>query len=434
MTNRTSAMSATKAQTSERKVVIIGLDGVPYSLLAGFTRQGIMPRYREMMREGSFHRMETSLPEVSSVAWASFMTGKNPGEHGIFGFLELKDGGYDLRFPNFTDVKCPTFWESAGVPSVVLNIPQTYPARPLNGVMTSGFVALDLKKATYPESAYRYLSDIGYRIDVNSALAKTDAPAFFSELATTFEKRRKAIKHFFENEPWRIFVGTVTETDRLHHFFYDSIDEQGKYHKELIAFYSQVDEFLGQMYARAKEKNALFLTCSDHGFTTIKTEVYLNRWLMQEGYLEILDHERGIHTIADRSRAFCLDPSRIYLHCRGDYPRGCVTSGNYDGLRRELKRKLMSLTFKGEPVIRQVYFREEIFKGPHAGKGPDLYALPNYGFDLKGAFNRTAVFGTTHFRGMHTHDDAHLYISGKPPDRLKIEEIAPLVSRYVAGP
>jgi len=43
------------------------------------------------------------------------------------------------------DVKVPTFWERAGVPSVILNIPQTYPAKPLNGIMTSGFVALDLK-------------------------------------------------------------------------------------------------------------------------------------------------------------------------------------------------------------------------------------------------------------------------------------------------
>ena len=123
--------------------------------------------------------METSLPEVSSVAWASFMTGKNPGEHGIFGFLELKDASYDLHFPNYTDVKCPAFWESAGVPSVVLNIPQTYPARPFNGVMTSGFVALDLRKATYPDRAYQYLTDIGYQIDVNAGLAKNDAPAFF---------------------------------------------------------------------------------------------------------------------------------------------------------------------------------------------------------------------------------------------------------------
>ena len=149
-------------------------------------------------------------------------------------------------------------------------------------------------------------------------------PLSSAELTQTFQKRREAINHFFDNESWQIFVGTITETDRLHHFFYDSVPEQGKYHAELVLFYRQLDEFLGEMYEKAKKENALFITCSDHGFTPIKTEVYLNRWLMEEGYLEIADHEKGIQTITDTSTAFCLDPSRIYIHCCDGYPRGCV--------------------------------------------------------------------------------------------------------------
>ncbi|MCK9419576.1 MAG: alkaline phosphatase family protein [Nitrospirae bacterium] len=418
----------------KKKVVIIGLDGVPYSLVDLFTSQGIMPQFREIISNGFFRKMETSLPEVSSVAWASFMTGKNPGEHGIFGFFELKDGTYDIYFPNYNDVKSAPFWEDTGVPSVVLNVPQTYPARPLNGVMTSGFVALDLKKATYPDSAYKYLSEIGYKIDVNSTLAKNDIPAFFNDLDKTFEKRRQAINHFFDNEKWQIFVGTITETDRLHHFFYDSAVEQGKFHREFIHFYKQMDEFLGEIYRKAKQENALFITCSDHGFTPIKTEVYLNRWLMQEGYLEIADKEKGIESITGTSAAFCLDPSRIYIHLQGKYPKGCVATGGYEQMRRELKQKLLALSYEGDPVVKEVYFKEEIFRGPYAGKGPDLYALPHYGFDLKGAFNKTALFGRSHFTGMHTHDDAHFFSSEEAySDIMKIEEIAPAVCRYMNG-
>ena len=240
-----------------------------------------MPNFKSMIAEGSFHKMETSLPEVSSVAWASFMTGKNPGEHGIFGFMELKDGTYDMYFPNFMDVKAPVFWEGSGLPSVVLNIPQTYPARPLNGIMTSGFVALDLKKATYPEKAYNYLNSIGYKIDVNAGLARDNVPAFFEDLFITFEKRKEAIRHFFHNEEWQIFIGTITETDRLHHFFFNDAFDNGNYHHEFIKFYNELDNFLGEMYEKAKKENALFLTCSDHGFTPIKTEVYINRWLIE---------------------------------------------------------------------------------------------------------------------------------------------------------
>ncbi|MBI5027175.1 MAG: alkaline phosphatase family protein, partial [Nitrospirae bacterium] len=122
-------LSLVPRPSSLPKVVIIGLDGVPYSLLKNYSEEDIMPKFKSMIAEGSFHRMETSLPEVSSVAWTSFMTGKNPGEHGIFGFMELKDGTYDMSFPNFMDIKTPTFLEGSGLISVIINSPQTYPAR-----------------------------------------------------------------------------------------------------------------------------------------------------------------------------------------------------------------------------------------------------------------------------------------------------------------
>jgi len=298
--------------------------------------------------------------------------------------------------------------------------------------MTSGFVALDLKKATYPESAYNYLNSIGYKIDVNVNLMRDNIPAFFKDLSVTFEKRKEAIRHFFKNEDWQLFIGVITETDRLHHFFFDHALNNGEYHKNFIDFYSEIDAFLGEIYEKAKKENALFLTCSDHGFTPIRTEVYLNQWLIAEGYLEIGDKEKGLPTISERSRAFCLDPSRIYIHLSGKYPRGQVKDAEYEHLRNELAEKLRSLAFDSEKVAKKIYFKEETFDGPHTPKGPDIYVLPNYGFDLKGAFNRASVFGTSHFRGMHTHDDAHMFVSEKQ-DKVyaNIEDIAGIVSAYL---
>jgi predicted AlkP superfamily phosphohydrolase/phosphomutase len=413
------------------KAVIIGLDGVSFSLLNQLAEEGVMPFFRELKGKGCLNKMRTSLPEISSVAWTSFMTGKNPGEHGIFGFMELRPGSYEMYFPNYGDVKQPTFWESAGVPSVILNIPQTYPAKPFNGVMTSGFVAVDLKKATYPDSAYQYLNSIGYRIDVNAGLARTDTSAFFRDLHATLDKRTEAIRHFFETEDWRIFVGTITETDRLHHFFYDSAQKTGAHHDEFLRFYRRLDEFIEEMHQKAASRNALFMTCSDHGFTTIKTEVYLNQWLIQEGFLEIGDRDKGLDTISSDSQAFCLDPSRIYIHRSGKYPKGCVDDNNYDAVRDSIKQRLTSLTFQGDRVVDKVFFREEIFTGPYAVQGPDLYVLPRYGFDLKGTLKKTAVFGTSHFTGMHTYDDAHVFTTGECPDPVSIDKIAAMVTRHV---
>ncbi|NIT04206.1 hypothetical protein GTO10_04780, partial [Candidatus Saccharibacteria bacterium] len=184
-----------KKDRKEKKVVVLGLDGVPHSLLTDYMERGLMPELSELCKKGTLLKMKSTIPEVSSVAWSSFLTGKNPGEHGVFGFMELDRQSYDYTFTNFTSLKSPPLWEQKDVRTIALNIPQTYPARPLNGMMVSGFVALDLKKASYPDRLFEYLSGIDYRIDVNARVAAEDPDAFFKDLFATFNKRKEAIEH-----------------------------------------------------------------------------------------------------------------------------------------------------------------------------------------------------------------------------------------------
>lgn len=411
-----------------KKVVVLGIDGVPHSLLVSYMERGIMPNLSRLCPEGGrLYSMRSTLPEISSVAWSSFITGKNPGEHGIFGFMEIDRQSYDYTFPNFNSLKEKPFWEKTDVKTVALNIPQTYPARPSNGVTVSGFVALDLKKATYPERVFNYLSEIGYKIDVNAKLAVENPQLFFDDLFDTFERRKKAINHLYETEDWQLFIGTITETDRLHHFFFDSAME-GSHYEVFTKFYRELDSFIGDMADKARKDGASMFACSDHGFTSIKTEVYLNRWLMENGYLS-LNSSQGLKGITSDTRAFCLDPSRIYIHTAERYGRGCVKNSEYLILRDELKDRLLKLEFNGNKVIKNIYTKEEIFHGSYLENGPDLYLLPNYGFDLKGAVNKENIFGVTHFRGMHTYDDAFFYSSVPVNNKdLKIEDLASIIT------
>ncbi len=421
-----------KKQRKNRSVVVIGLDGLPYTLLVDYMERGIMPEFSQLCKDGKLFRMKSTLPEVSSVAWSSFMTGKNPGEHSIFGFMEIDRQSYEYLFPNFHSLKEQPVWEKEDIKTVALNIPQTYPARQMNGIMVSGFVAIDLKKATYPERVFNYLNGIGYRIDINAKLATEDPEAFFQDLFDTFEKRKKAIEYLYDNEDWQLFIGTITETDRLHHFFFDSARE-GEYFYIFEKYYRELDSFIGTMARKAMKDGAVFLTCSDHGFTPIKTEVYLNRWLMEKGYLK-LDASVGLKGITSDTKAFCLDPSRIYIHMEGIYKRGSVKQSDYKGLVEELKEKFSEISFEGQKVVKDVYLKEEIFHGNYRDNGPDIYLLPNYGFDLKGSTTRDHIFGKTHFRGMHTYDDAHLFISTSvsvDSKDIKIENVAGVIAQYL---
>ena len=419
-----------KKRKKDRNVVVIGLDGVPYTLLVDYMKRGIMPELSQLCKTGKLSRMKSTLPEVSSVAWSSFMTGKNPGEHGIFGFMEIDKQSYDYIFPNFNSLKAQPIWVRDDIKAVAFNIPQTYPAKQMNGVMVSGFVAIDLKKATYPEKIFNYLHGIGYRIDVNARLATENPEAFFNDLFETFEKRRMAIEYLYDNEDWQLFIGIITETDRLHHFFFDSARE-GQYYSIFEKYYRELDGFIGAMAKKASKDDAVFLTCSDHGFTPIKTEVYLNRWLIEKGYLK-LDSVEGLKGITSGTKAFCLDPSRIYAHLEGKYKRGTVKLSDCDGLLNELKEQFSRLTFEGQTLIQNVFLKEDIFRGTYADEGPDLYLLPNYGFDLKGSTNKDYIFGKSHFRGMHTYDDAHFFTSVPANGGdIKIEHVAGIIAQFL---
>jgi predicted AlkP superfamily phosphohydrolase/phosphomutase len=130
------------------------------------------------------------------------------------------------------------------------------------------------------------------------------------------------------------------------------------------------------------------------------------------------------------TKAFNMDPARIYIHLRGKYPSGCISPGKeYDSLREELKSRLMELKVDGFPVVKTVYFKEELFNGSFINDAPDILLLPNWGYDLKGTISKQSLTGNSLLTGMHTQNDSTFYISVKNAfsNRVNIVNIAPTV-------
>jgi len=400
---------------SKRRVCVVGLDGVPYELLLKLTTEGLMPATAEIIEGGHLRRMKVTLPEISSVSWTSFMTGTNPGTHGIFGFVDLKPNSYHIRFPSFKDLKAPTIWDKLGKRGkrcIVINQPATYPASPINGVLIAGFVAIELEKAIAPTSYLPRLRRLGYQIDIDTLRARQDHDFLFQELDRTLEARHRVVDYLWE-EDWDYFQLVVTGTDRLQHFVWEGIeDEDHPYHQPIIKYYREVDRLLGELYgrfSRATDGEGFFLL-SDHGFTAIKQEVYLNSWLREEGYLKFkVPNPSSLEDIKEGTVAFALDPNRIYLNRRGRFPRGILGEGELSALREELRRKLEGLQHQGEPVVERVFLGEELYSGPWVDMGPDLVILSRYGYDMKGSVKEREVFGRTGLQGMHTWDNAFFF-------------------------
>lgn len=421
-----------KFPKKQARVVILGLDGTPYTLIRKFIQDGTMPHLSKIVADGTLLQMDTSIPEVSSVAWTTFFTGVNPAKHGIYGFMDLKPNSYEIYFPNSQNIRAKTLWEKLGERqkrSVIINVPSTYPARPLNGVLISGFVAIDLARATYPASLLPRLKQVDYRLDVDATKAQESLELFAEDLVKVLDAREKVLWELLVNEKWDLFVGVLTETDRMHHYLWEAIeDPQHKFHDFFKSIYARVDRFIGKVYDWFHGKG-LFMIMSDHGFCRIKKEVYLNNWLVSEGYLRFsTSPPQSLGDIEKDSKAFNMDPARIYIHQKEKYPRGCVSSGDeYDALRDELKARLLNLKIEGDPVIQNVFFKEELFHGPLLDQAPDLLLLPRRGYDLKGTLAKTGLVGNSMLTGMHTWDDSTFFINQKVDidERVNILHIAP---------
>ncbi|MFC2157849.1 alkaline phosphatase family protein [Acidobacteriota bacterium] len=421
-------------RSKTNKVCVIGLDGVPCTLLQRFADQGVMPHFKNLIDSGTLHSLKASLPEISSVSWTDFMTGTNPGNHGIFGFTDLKENSYDLRFPNFNDVKARTLWDKLGEmkrKSIVINQPSTYPARRINGVLISGFVAIELEKAVYPLSYKTALEHIGYEIDIDTYKAREDHEFLWKELDRTLAGRRKAF-NFFWDEEWDYFEFVFTGTDRLQHFLWDALeDTEHPYHQRYLDYYNRIDGLVGSISEAFQKKTGslegLFLL-SDHGFTGIKQEVYLNTWLKENGYLNFESaNPKNLGDMTGTSTAFTMDPNRIYLHYTDRYPRGSVDRTNSASLKTEIGKKLLDLEYNGQKVVRKVYDTKDIYSGPMAEKGPDLIVQSEHGFDMKGSVKKEKIFGRTSLQGMHTWDNAFFWSTLDHGPDLEISNLSDII-------
>ena len=74
-----------KAQV--KRVIFLGLDGLDPRLTEKYLAEGKLPNLAKLRAQGSYHRLRTTFPALSPVAWSTFATGVNPGRHNIFDFL-----------------------------------------------------------------------------------------------------------------------------------------------------------------------------------------------------------------------------------------------------------------------------------------------------------------------------------------------------------
>ncbi len=404
------------------RVAFVGIDGVPYSLLADNAEE--FEHITALVDEGTGGEIDSIVPPESSACWPTLTTGVNPGQTGVYGFQDRETGSYDTYVPMGRDVQATRLWtrvQEADRDATVMNVPVTFP--PERGVqrMVSGFLSPDIERAAYPEGIREYLDGMGYRLDVNAKLGHDDdRTAFVEDAHETLERRHEAFMHYIEADDWDLFFGVYMTTDRVNHFLFEDYERDGPGREAFLEFYRRLDECLGEIRATLPDDVTL-VVASDHGFTTLDYEVDCNVWLDQQGWLSYRDDPSELGDIADETQAYSLSPGRFYLNLEGREPRGSVPEAEYEAVRRELAADIEEMTGPdGEPVVERVVSRDDAFRGDHTGIAPDLVAIPEHGFDLKAGFDGgDTVFSDSPRNGMHSFDNTTLLVDD---DRARLDD------------
>jgi len=185
-------------------------------------------------------------------------------------------------------------------------------------------------------------------------------------------------------------------TDRIQHTFWRYIDpqhpayrppDQTRHANAIEQLYRRMDTLIGRTMAKCNGEDTVLMIISDHGFSTFRVGVDLNRWLEQNGYLKVRQDERDKKHLAgidwSQTRAFSLGLAGIFLNLRGREAEGIVEPGKEaDELRTEIAEKLTGLKdpVAGEIAIKQVYDSSKVYSGPYRGESPDLIVGYNKGF------------------------------------------------------
>ena len=148
---------------SERKVLVIGLDGGTFDVIQPWVEAGHLPNIGRLMAEGASGPLRSTIHPLTPTAWTTFLTGKNPGKHGIYDFALFEPGSYQPLRTDASHSRAASLFQllnEAGRRVVSYNVPWTFPPEPVNGVMIAGFGAPAFdRRLTYPAAAFDDLAD-----------------------------------------------------------------------------------------------------------------------------------------------------------------------------------------------------------------------------------------------------------------------------------
>jgi predicted AlkP superfamily phosphohydrolase/phosphomutase len=240
--------------------------------------RGQLPFIEDLVRGGARGRLLSTIPYASIPAWPSFMTGKNPGKHGVFDFFSYSDG--QRRISTSQDIHSLTLWDILSVygrRAVVMNVPATFPPAEINGVLVTGMLTPAGAIFVSPPEIREFLDQAtgGYRINSRSDLSGSQ---LVEDLTDVTEKQKNGFVALLGNQAWDLAMIMFSATDVIQHHFWGKQDV-------VCECYRYMDRVVGEILR--KYPDATIFLISDHGFQGQRKDFHVNKWLINQGYMHI---------------------------------------------------------------------------------------------------------------------------------------------------
>lgn len=382
-----------KRKPFSRRVFVIGLDCAAPQLVFERWRTDL-PNLVGLAEQGLWGELQSSTPAITVPAWSSMLSSKDPGVLGFYGFRNRTDHSYDKMFiATASAVKEKRVWNylsEMGKQSVVIGVPQTFPVKPLNGYLISGFLTPGIKnKFTYPDSFKAELLSVvpDYEFDVANFRTE-DKDWLLDQIYSMTEKHFAAVDYALATKPWDFFMVMEIGVDRIHHGFWQYHDPNhfrfrpgNPYENAIHDYYVYLDRKIGEWLTKIGN-DTVVLVVSDHGAKRMDGGICINEWLWRNDYLAFKKEPKPGEKISfekmkvDWSRTKAWGSGgyygRVFLNVKDREPAGVIPATEYDRVRSELIDKLVAIPDPdGRSIGTKVFRPQEIYRRVN-GVAPDL--------------------------------------------------------------
>jgi len=432
-----------------KRVALIGLDCADPALVRDLLPD--LPTLRGLAERGTFTPLRSVDPPITVPAWMCMMTGRDPGELGVYGFRNRRDSSYE----GFEIVNSTAFAEAApvwktlaqhGRRSVLLGIPGTYPPSPIAGKLVAGPLTPGTETTyTYPPSLKDRIRDwVGeYLFDV-SAIGGADLSALQERIREMTPRRFQVARHLAADEDWSFFALVEMGPDRMHHAFWSHHDPAHPLHETGGPFRHAIRDYYRFLDARIASfievlpQDTTIWVASDHGVQPVQGGIAVNEWLIDNGYLTLTSYppepERIEDLIADgrvdwsRTKAWGAGGyyGRIFFNVEGREPQGVVPPDRYEELQEEIAAGIEAIRDDQGRTLGSRVLRPQTAYRSVRGIPPDLMAFfAGLGWRSIGTvgWNGVHLRGTDAGPGSANHAPEGIFISspsleGGPPRSL----------------